>query len=225
MRAAGLVLACGMMVGACQTTGLGSDGSGDAGLRAASRDYRDTVTQGVLIGAVGGAAIGALIGQASGGGDGALRGALIGTLAGGLVGGLSGKALADEKAGYVAAENQLDAEIAGARAANGKLSHLVAVTSSLVDRRRREVAAIDMSASQTAVAARRAELQRIRADRAEIDKAVRAAEDKRDKVAALVGEYRAGGGQLANANRQTGAHIARLKDNRERLDALAEKLQ
>lgn len=225
-RAAGLVMACGLLVGACQTTGFGGSGSGDARLRTASEDYRDTVTQGVLIGAAGGAALGAIIGGLTGGGRGALNGALIGTLAGGVVGGVSGKAVADDKAGYAAAEDQLDAEIAAARRANAKLSNLVSITSSLVDKRRREVAAIDMSSSDSAVAARKAELQRIRADRAELDKAIRAAESKRDEVAKLANGYQgAGGGALAGANAQTESHIARLKSNRERLDSLGGRLE
>ncbi|RFC64553.1 hypothetical protein DYI37_08030 [Fulvimarina endophytica] len=196
-------------------------GPADRALYAASSDYRRTVGEGAVLGALVGAVAGAVIGQANGGSDGALRGALIGSVAGTALGALGGTAVAETKRDYATREDRLDAEIANARAANAKLSQLVSAARRVVERREAEIATLRRTKAANAQEARTVR-EAIAGNRAIIETSIQDAERQRDALKVLLRQSQdaSGRGALSAEAGRTEANLSKLKQEKTRLARL-----
>jgi outer membrane lipoprotein SlyB len=147
MRLTAGALAVGLTLAGCATNGgvgpgiqTASTGSpaGATGyvspIRSQANDFKATVVEGALLGAVAGGLIGAI----TSGGD--MRRTLVSAAAGGAVGAVGGYIVAGQKAQYARKEEALDALVADARMRNDKLVRINATADDVIKKRRVELA-------------------------------------------------------------------------------------
>jgi hypothetical protein len=179
----------------------------DERVRQATGDYERTIGEGMLTGVVAGCAIGLFVGVLGGHRGDAAKGCAAGAVAGGIGGLFTGIDVAEQKKAQIAAEGRMDEAIGKARAQNASLKRLVGSVNALVDRRRKEVAAL------AALPDRGPELARLKADLAvdvsDVDAAIAAAQKSRDKLKAAVEAYR-GQPEEGQLGRETGTNAAAL---------------
>jgi hypothetical protein len=145
VRSAIAAVLCAAMLGGCETSGgFAGDPSltpEQRRLRAQEQDFKRTVGEG----AVAGALLGGLIGALAGGKRNRAAGALIGAGAGALLGGATGYYVARKKREYVNENQRLDAMTADVRQDNARLEAYVANTRTVVAQNRAELARLRAS--------------------------------------------------------------------------------
>lgn len=161
-------------------------GPARSSLRAEVDDFRTTVAEGALVGAIAGGILGAI----TGGGD--PRRIAAGAIAGGVVGAAGGYMIAGQKQEFASREAALDAIIADGRQRTAKLTSLNQSADRLVKQRRGELARItasSASAEQKATERRRVAAE-LEADRKDIDDALVISKKNTAVILANVREFR-----------------------------------
>jgi multidrug efflux pump subunit AcrA (membrane-fusion protein) len=153
-------------------------------------DYQQTVAEGVVAGAV----IGGIIGAVSGGGDTRrmMQNITTGAVAGGIVGGGVGLMIAGRKQEFAQREAALDALVTDAQDRNARLTKLVRATQSLIAQRRSElerVKALQVGSAQRA-SARRQLLAELEADQAALAEAITMVEKSHRELAENIAHLR-----------------------------------
>lgn len=165
----GLAAAAALVVAGCATQQVaGGSGAYVSPIQAQADDFKVTVAQGAIAGAL----VGGVIGAITSGGD--MRRVAAGAIAGGAVGAVGGYMIAGQKQAYANREQALEGLMADARQRNEKLTRVLATTDQVIARRKQELA--QLKSAKVAVA-EKAKMQRqllseLEADQKAIDQAV-----------------------------------------------------
>lgn len=154
-------------------------------IKSKTDDFKVTVVEGAVAGALVGGIAGALIGGDT---KSVLKGAAIGGGAG-LVGGYM---IAGRKQQYARREDALEAVAADCRDRNHRLSGLLATTNEVITRRRGELARLKAStgAEQQRVTEQQALLTSLEADKAAIEEAIAASRTHGEQIDANIAEMK-----------------------------------
>lgn len=196
--------------------GLIGPARADDSARRGNGDYQRTVTEGAMTGAVSGCATGLIGGLLTGHAQNALTGCIIGGAAGGAGGAVVGDQVAQRKRAYANAEDNLNGQIATARRNTERLKKLVANVDALTERRRSELAALELVQNSTQAEGRlKAALT---ADLADVDQALAVARQQQRDLTGAVRQYKgtpAGrelNGQVSASNKSIQTLAARRQE-------------
>lgn len=155
-------------------------------IRAPTDDFKTTVAQGVVAGAI----VGGLAGALTGGGD--SKRILEGALIGGGVGLVGGYLIAGQKQAYANKEDALNAVLADTQQRNDKLTRILATTDQVIVRRRADLANLQAStgAAQQKVAAQKQLLADLEEDKAALNHAIELARDNGKQIDQNVAELK-----------------------------------
>lgn len=155
-------------------------------IRAQTDDFKTTVAQGVVAGAI----VGGLAGALTGGGD--SKRILEGALIGGGVGLVGGYLIAGQKQAYANQEDALNAVLADTQQRNDKLTRILATTDQVIVRRRADLANLKAStgAAQQKVAAQKQLLADLEEDKAALNHAIELARDNGKQIDQNVAELK-----------------------------------
>jgi hypothetical protein len=186
-------------------------------LRAQADDFKVTVAQGALAGAV----IGGAIGYVAGNRD--PKRVVTGALAGAAVGGAAGYMIAGEKQHYARKEDVFNALISDCRQRTGKLTRILATTDQLIAQRRAELHRIKaMAASDdqrlTAQKTLQADLE---ADRSALNDALASARQHGQELESTLAELQK---QFPGNNKQIEDEAVQSRVNAQKLEQRPEDM-
>lgn len=186
-------------------------------LRAQADDFKVTVAQGALAGAV----IGGAIGYVAGNRD--PKRVVTGALAGAAVGGAAGYMIAGEKQHYARKEDAYNALINDCRQRTGKLSRILATTDQLIAQRRAELHRIKAMASsdEQRLTAQKTLLADLEADRSALNDALASARQHGQEVETNLGELQK---QFPGNNKQIEDEAAQYRVNAQKLEQRPEEM-
>jgi hypothetical protein len=186
-------------------------------LRAQADDFKVTVAQGALAGAV----IGGAIGYVAGNRD--PKRVVTGALAGAAVGGAAGYMIAGEKQHYARKEDAYNALIDDCRQRTGKLARILATTDQLIAQRRAELHRIRaMAASDTQrLTAHKALLADLEADRSALNDALTSAHQHGQELESNLAELQK---QFPGNNKQIENEAVQYRVNAQKLEQRPEEM-
>lgn len=186
-------------------------------LRAQADDFKVTVAQGALAGAV----IGGAIGYVAGNRD--PKRVVTGALAGAAVGGAAGYMIAGEKQHYARKEDAYNALIGDCRQRTGKLARILATTDQVIAQRRAELHRIKAMASSDGqrLTAQKTLLADLEADRSALNDALTSARQHGQEVESNLAELQK---QFPGSNRQIEDEAVQYRTNAQKLEQRPEEM-
>jgi surface antigen len=186
-------------------------------LRAQADDFKVTVAQGALAGAV----IGGAIGYVAGNRD--PKRVVTGALAGAAVGGAAGYMIAGEKQHYARKEDAYNALINDCRQRTGKLTRILATTDQLIAQRRAELHRIRALASSDTqrLTAQKTLLADLEADRAALNDALTSARQHGQEMESNLAELQK---QFPGNNKQIEDEAVQYRVNAQKLEQRPEEM-
>lgn len=210
------------ILAAALTLALGGCAADTAGgrvspLRAQADDFKVTVAQGALAGAV----IGGAIGYVAGNRD--PKRVVTGALAGAAVGGAAGYMIAGEKQHYARKEDAYNALINDCRQRTGKLTRILATTDQLIAQRRAELHRIKAMASsdEQRLVAQKTLLADLEADRSALNDALASARQHGQEVETNLTELQK---QFPGNNKQIEEEAGQYRVNAQKLEQRPEEM-
>ena len=185
-------------------------------IRAQADDFKITVAQGALVGAV----IGGLAGYATGRDP---KRIVTGAVAGAAVGGIAGYAIAGEKQHYARKEDAYNALLNDCRQRTGKLSRILATTDQVIAQRRAELNRIKgmSSADQQRLTAQKTLLADLEADRAALGDALTSARQHGQEIDGNLAELQK---QFPGNNKQLDEAATQYRSNAQKLEQRPEDI-
>jgi hypothetical protein len=209
-----LVLAAGLAMAGCQSTGGASDANltpAQRELRAQTARFNQTVAEGAIAGALVGGVIGALASN-----DNPLAGAAIGAGAGAAVGAGAGYFVASQNESYATEEARLNAEIRAAQREVRSYQQIVDATQRVVDQHKATISQLSQQYRQGEITADqyRRQTEDIQTDIEQIRLSIDANRDQTQAIQARLGDLRQQGrnpAELAEAEQQLRAQRRQLE--------------
>lgn len=182
---AGAVLSMSLLLGACASNQM-STGSVSSPIAAQAEDFKVTVAQGAIAGAVLGGVVGALTG------NGDSKQILQGALIGGAAGAAGGYVIAGQKQAYASKEDALNAVAADCETRNQKLTSILATTDQVIAQRKAELASLKTASldTQAKLNGQNALLAKLEADKAALAQAITSAQAHGQEIDTNIAELK-----------------------------------